>query len=78
MALEHDADDRPQQDEPQAEDAEPQAEDDRGVEAVWTPPERSDQRPGEEAVQVNDRYRGGGPPPRDESHGDDDQHPTGG
>jgi hypothetical protein len=45
----------------------------------WTPPERSDQAPGEEVVQVNDPYAGGGPPPsRDESNLDDDQHPTGG
>lgn len=30
---------------------------------------RSDQHPGEETVQVNDRYLGGGPPP------DEDQDP---
>ena len=36
----------------------------------------SDQAPGEETVQVNDRYVGGGPPPDlDSEH---DQHQTGG
>jgi hypothetical protein len=45
---------------------------------VWTPPERSDQAPGEEVVQVNDAYTGGGPPPDDETRKDDEQHPTGG
>jgi hypothetical protein len=41
-------------------------------------PERSDQAPGEAAVQVNDAYRGGGPPPEREPGLDDDQHRTGG
>jgi hypothetical protein len=37
----------------------------------------SDQAPGEETVQVNDRYSGGGPPPEpaQSEHG---QHQTGG
>jgi hypothetical protein len=36
----------------------------------------SDQAPGEEMVQVNDLYAGGGPPPElDSEH---DQHQTGG
>lgn len=36
----------------------------------------SDQAPGEETVQVNDQYAGGGPPPDlDSEH---DQHQTGG
>lgn len=36
----------------------------------------SDQAPGEEMVQVNDQYAGGGPPPDlDSEH---DQHQTGG
>jgi hypothetical protein len=36
----------------------------------------SDQAPGEEMVQVNDEYAGGGPPPElDSEH---DQHQTGG
>ena len=36
----------------------------------------SDQAPGEESVQVNDQYAGGGPPPElDSEH---DQHQTGG
>jgi hypothetical protein len=36
----------------------------------------SDQAPGEEMVQVNDQYAGGGPPPElDSEH---DQHQTGG
>jgi len=35
-----------------------------------------DQRPGEEVVQVNDPYAGGGPPPDEPSK--DEQHPTGG
>jgi hypothetical protein len=37
---------------------------------------RGGQRPGEEPVQVNDAYSGGGPPP--EQPTDDKQHPTGG
>ncbi len=36
----------------------------------------SDQAPGEEMVQVNDQYAGGGPPP--ESDSEHDQHQTGG
>lgn len=51
---------------------------DAAHEAQWAPPERSDQAPGEEVVQVNDAYVGGSPPPQDDSHRDDDQHPTGG
>ena len=35
-----------------------------------------DQRPGEEVVQVNDAYDGGGPAP--EQPTEDEQHPTGG
>jgi hypothetical protein len=35
-----------------------------------------DQRPGEEVVQVNDAYDGGGPPPEEPTK--DEQHPTGG
>jgi hypothetical protein len=35
-----------------------------------------DQRPGEEVVQVNDAYSGGGPPPDEPTK--DEQHPTGG
>jgi hypothetical protein len=71
MTLDDKAHDRPAED-----DREP--EDEETAEATWTPPERSDQRPGEEAVQVNDVYTGDKPPPRDESHADDEQHPTGG
>ncbi|HVC77562.1 MAG TPA: hypothetical protein VND96_13710 [Candidatus Micrarchaeaceae archaeon] len=37
----------------------------------------SDQAPGEETVQVNDQYVGGGPPPSRHSSGHD-QHQTGG
>jgi hypothetical protein len=40
-------------------------------------PQTSDQAPGEEVVQVNDRYAGGGPPPELE-RSEHDQHPTGG
>lgn len=47
-------------------------------ELAWNPPESSDQAPGEETVQVNDAYRGGGPPPENEPSRDDDQHRTGG
>ena len=36
----------------------------------------SDQAPGEETVQVNDQYAGGGPPP--DSDSEHDQHHTGG
>jgi hypothetical protein len=48
------------------------------IEAAWKPPERSDQAPREETVQVNDAYAGGEAPPAEESHSDDEQHPTGG
>jgi hypothetical protein len=44
----------------------------------WTAPESSDQAPGEEVVHLNDAYVGGGPPPEQEPHLDDDQHRTGG
>jgi hypothetical protein len=57
--------------------AEPR-EQEEAAEPGWTPPESSDQAPGEEAVQVNDSYTGGGPPPLEKSHSDDEQHPTGG
>jgi hypothetical protein len=46
------------------------------TERDWKPPPRSDQAPGEEAVQVNDAYVGDAPPPLEDSA--DDQHPTGG
>jgi hypothetical protein len=42
-----------------------------------TKPKTSDQAPGEEVVQVNDQYAGGGPPP-DVEPSEHDQHPTGG
>lgn len=48
-----------------------------GAERVWEPPEKSDQPPGEEVVQVNDAYLGGSPPPEAEPIRDT-QHPTGG
>ena len=38
----------------------------------------SDQREGEETVQVNDAYDGGGPPPKGPAPNQDEQHPTGG
>ncbi|MGH7763641.1 MAG: hypothetical protein ACREOM_04395 [Candidatus Dormibacteraceae bacterium] len=37
----------------------------------------SDQAPGEETVQVNDKYIGGGKPPSPAPN-EHDQHPTGG
>jgi hypothetical protein len=40
-------------------------------------PQTSDQAPGEEVVQVNDQYSGGGPAPETEPS-EHDQHPTGG
>ncbi|HEX3507713.1 MAG TPA: hypothetical protein VHW94_04935 [Candidatus Dormibacteraeota bacterium] len=40
-------------------------------------PTSSDQAPGEEVVQVNDEYAGGGPPPEVEPS-EHAQHPTGG
>ena len=40
-------------------------------------PKTSDQAPGEEVVQVNDQYVGGGPPPGVE-HSEHGQHQTGG
>ena len=40
-------------------------------------PQRSDQAPGEEVVQVNDQYAGGGPAP-DAAPSEHEQHPTGG
>jgi len=39
---------------------------------------RSGQAPGEEVVQVNDRYQGGGPPPDADPSVEEQQHPTGG
>jgi hypothetical protein len=60
------------------EDQDPRAAGEAATDPIWTPPERSDQAPGEETVQVNDPYTGGGPPPSGESHEDDHQHPTGG
>jgi hypothetical protein len=44
----------------------------------WKPALRSDQRPGEEVVQVNDAYAGSGPPPGDELYWSHEQHSTGG
>jgi hypothetical protein len=40
-------------------------------------PQTSDQAPGEEVVQVNDQYSGGGPAPETEPS-EHDQHQTGG
>src|ERR1700687_2531448 len=40
-------------------------------------PQTSDQAPGEEVVQVNDQYKGGGPAPRPGPR-EDAQHQTGG
>jgi hypothetical protein len=40
-------------------------------------PRTSDQAPGEEVVQVNDQYAGGGPAPEVEPS-EHTQHPTGG
>jgi hypothetical protein len=40
-------------------------------------PRTSDQAPGEEVVQVNDQYAGGGPAPEVEPS-EHAQHPTGG
>jgi hypothetical protein len=40
-------------------------------------PKTSDQAPGEEVVQVNDKYAGGGPAP-DLEPSEHAQHPTGG
>jgi len=40
-------------------------------------PQVSDQAPGEEVIQVNDRYKGGGPPPEGGPRRDA-QHQTGG
>lgn len=40
-------------------------------------PKTSDQAPGEEVVQVNDKYAGGGPAP-DVEPSEHAQHPTGG
>jgi hypothetical protein len=41
-------------------------------------PKSSDQAPGEETVQVNDQYAGGGAAPVAEPPPEDEQHPTGG
>lgn len=46
-------------------------------EREWQPPDRSDQPPGEEVVQVNDAYVGGQPAP-DVEPIREEQHPTGG
>jgi hypothetical protein len=55
-----------------------QEQEDVPPEREWKPPERSDQRPGEEVVQVNDAYTGGGPAPEEEPSREDEQHPHGG
>lgn len=57
--------------------SEPKAED--TVKHTWKPPqEGSDQAPGEETVQVNDTYAGGGEPPAKDPFLDNEQHRTGG
>lgn len=56
---------------------EPEA--DPKAEHTWKPPEQgSDQAPGEETVQVNDAYTGGGEPPARDPFLDNEQHRTGG
>ena len=47
-------------------------------ERKWAPPDRSDQPPGEEVVQVNDAYVGGQAPPDAAEPVIEEQHPTGG
>ena len=49
----------------------------RVTDAINRKEHRSDQAPGEEVVQVNDKYVGGGPPPSKYPL-EDDQHRTGG
>lgn len=80
MSSKDEVDDRQQNRERRAPNdmAEADTDDDEQIEASWKPPERSDQAAGEETVQVNDAYTGGDAPPGDESHSDDEQHPTGG
>jgi hypothetical protein len=48
-----------------------------GALATAKRPATSDQAPGEETVQVNDQYAGGGPPPSRHTS-EHDQHQTGG
>lgn len=48
-----------------------------GALATAKRPATSDQAPGEETVQVNDQYAGGGPPPSRHAS-EHDQHQTGG
>jgi hypothetical protein len=61
-----------------ADEAEGQDAQEEAAEWRWTRPNRSDQAPGEETVQVNDPYVGDDPPPREEPSPSDDQHQTGG
>ena len=49
----------------------------RVTDAVNHKQPRSDQAPGEDVVQVNDKYVGGGPPPSTQPI-QDDKHHTGG
>lgn len=49
----------------------------RVADAINRKEPRSDQAPGEEVVQVNDKYIGGGPAPKRYPL-EDDQHRTGG
>ena len=49
----------------------------KGGSAPTAKPQGSDQAPGEEVVQVNDRYRGGEPPPNMKQE-EQAQHQTGG
>jgi hypothetical protein len=58
--------------------AEKRAPKEESAEWHWNRPTRSDQAPGEDAVQVNDPYVGGDPPPEEETSQSDDQHQTGG
>ncbi len=48
------------------------------IESALKDPRKSDQRLGEQTVQVNDVYTGGGPPPDADPASDDKQHPHGG
>jgi len=50
----------------------------RTAEPLSAKPKRSDQAPGEEVVQVNDKYAGDGPPPGEGPAVREEQHNTGG
>ncbi len=57
---------------------EPRSQPEAAAKPAPRPDKPGGQARGEEAIQVNDPYGGGGEPPGGEPAAEDDQHPTGG